>query len=195
MKRLPVLGLAALVAGGSAAVAAPPAALPPPSPPPEKGTLMGKLFGPKPTKSEPSGKAGGASAAGVRTPSRPPTITEPLKPEVLADALRAEQEAYLRRVSVCTELRRVALERNDDSLARQADELERQAAALYNARVAGLGVARVKAPLPDPVAGRNPLFGPLDEPASPAERARRLTAPASPVPGTTTAQQTREVPQ
>jgi len=154
---------------------------------------MGKLFGPKPTKPEPAGKGSGASAA--KAPFRPPTITEPLKPEVLADALRAEQEAYLRRVSVCTELRRVALERNDDSLARQADELERQAAALYNARVAGLGVARVKAPLPDPVAGRNPLFGPLDEPASPADKARRLTAPASPVPGTTTAQQTREVPQ
>ena len=35
-------------------------------------------------------------------------------------------------------------------MVRQADELERQFGALYNARVAALGVSRTKAPLPEP---------------------------------------------
>lgn len=184
MKRMQALGLAALLAGGSAAAAAPP----PPSP--EKGTLFGKLFAAKPARPA----AGGPSSRpmGAPPPSGPVTITEPLKPEVVAEALRAEQEAYLRRVSVCTELRRVALERNDESLARQADELERQAAALYNARVAGLGVARVKAPLPETVATGRPRPELAEGFAPAAERAARLQAPAAPVPGSTTARQTRE---
>lgn len=184
MKRMQALGLAALLAGGSAAAAAPP------SPPPEKGTLFGKLFAARPARPAAGGSAGRPTVATV--PSGPVTITEPLKPEVVAEALRAEQEAYLRRVSVCTELRRVALERNDESLARQADELERQAAALYNARVAGLGLARVKAPLPETLATGRSGPASAEEFAPAAERARRLQPPAAPVPGTTTARQTQE---
>lgn len=167
MNRFRVWGLsAALAAGGGAASAAPPAQ------PVQPTTLMHKLFGPKPPK--PVGPAVPSS------PQRPLTITVPLPQEVVVDALRAEQEAYLRRVSVCTELRRVALEKGDDALAKQADELERQSAALYNARVTGLGVSRVKAPLPE-----TPALASAEPILTPEQKAARLVAPAAPVPGST----------
>lgn len=180
MKRIRLFGLTiALAAGGGGPIIAA-------EPPPERTTLMSKLFGPsKPKQSGPT----------VRNPQRPLTISTPLPPDQLAEALRAEQEAYLRRVSVCTELRRIATERHDDGLIREADELERKFAALYNARVAALGVSRTKAPLPEPsIASRGPVDGPalLGESASAKIAARHLEAPSAPVPGTTTAQ-VREV--
>jgi hypothetical protein len=180
MLRFRVWGLSAALAAGGAAPAT--AADSPAKPSLEQTTLMNKLFGPKKPK------------PGPRIPSS--AITAPLAPEVLADALRAEQDAYLRRVSVCTELRRVATERADDQLLRQADELERQAAALYNARVAGLGVSRVKSPLPEPAA--SPFVSTESLPTTDQiarAKAARLSAPPAPIPGTTTAQQIREVPQ
>lgn len=166
MKRFRVWGASAALAvglGGPVAVAADPAV--------PQTTLMKKLFGPKPPK--PAGPRAGGD-------DRPVTITAPLAPEVLADALRAEQDAYLRRVSICTELRRVAIEKGDASLERQADELERQATALYNNRVAGLGVSRQKGSVPDSSAA----FSSFDSGSSPsriADQARRLEAPAAPV--------------
>lgn len=173
MKRFRVWGLSAalVVAGGAVARAESPP--PSPSPQAEPGTLMGKLFGPKKPKQ-----------AGPTVRTGPVTVAAPLKPEVVADALRSEQDAWLRRISVCTELRRVALERGDDALARQADELERQATALYNARVAGLGAPKPKVPPSD--IGVNSLMT-LDAPGSPSARAKKLLAPAAPVPGTATA--------
>src|SRR5437016_3174761 len=98
MKRYRIWGLsAALVAGvGGPALAGDPA-----PPLPEHTTLVDKLFGPKkPKPASPTEKTG------------PVTIAAPLSPEMLADALRAEQDAWLRRISVCTELRRLALERD-----------------------------------------------------------------------------------
>ena len=170
MPRLRVWGLsAALVVGAAGSATAQPAGRPV-----QQTTLVNKLsgmFGPKKPKPD--------------APAVPSTITAPLSPEVKADALRAEQDAYLRRVSVCTELRRVALERGDVALARQADELERQAASLYNVRVAGLGVSRVKAPLPE----SNAAFAELSPAANQTAtaKAQRLTAPSAPVPGSTAA--------
>ena len=147
-------GLAVVGIGlGAPAVAAdPPAATPPGT------TLFGRMFAPKKT-------VGPAVRSG-------PVVTAPHAPEVLADALRAEQEAYLRRLSVCGELRRVASETNDDALTRQAEELERQAATVYNQRVAALGVPKVKAPMPQP-SGLATL--------TPKAAADKLTAPANPV--------------
>jgi len=165
--QLTALALALAAASGSSAIAA--------NPPPEKSTLFNKLFGPP--KPRPNGPT-------VRTPGRPLTISAPLPAEQLAEALRAEQDAYLRRVSVCTELRRVALERGDDAMVRQADELERQFGALYSARVAALGVTRAKAPLPEPSS--------MGESLTARSAANRLLAPSQPEPGTTTAQ-VREV--
>jgi hypothetical protein len=180
MKRIRVFGLALALAAGweSQTIAA--------GPPPERTTLMSKLFGP--SKPKPDGPT-------VRGPQRPLTISTPLPPEQLAEALRAEQDAYLRRVSVCDELRWIATQRHDEALAREADELERKFSALYNARVAALGVARTKAPLPEPsIASRDPVDDqlPIGQTASAKIAARQLEAPPAPVPGTTTAQ-VREV--
>ncbi|MBA4190857.1 MAG: hypothetical protein C0467_22955 [Planctomycetaceae bacterium] len=176
MKRIRVWGASAALAcglGGPVAAADSPAPI-------EQTTLMKKLFSPKAAK--PAGPT-------VGTP-RPTTITAPLAPEVLADALRAEQDAYLRRVSVCTELRRVAIEKGDDALARQADELERQASALYNVRVAGLGVTRSKST--ESARGADSLDRETTTPGQAVTQARRLEAPTTRAPGTTTAQ-VREV--
>jgi hypothetical protein len=74
----------------------------------------------------------------------------------------------------------VALERGDDTMVRQADELERQFGALYSARVAALGVTRAKAPLPEPSS--------MGESLAARSAANRLLAPSQPMPGTTTAQ-------
>jgi len=183
MTRFRVWGLSALfaVGGGSALAASPP----PPSMP-EHSTLMQKVFGPKQPK-----------PVGPTERTGPITITAPLTPTVLAESLRAEQDAYLRRVSVCTELRRVAVERGNDALLRQADELERQSGALYNARVASLGLSKVRVALPDTL----PSASVADGGITPAQRAqmtaikvKKLDTPTNPVPGTTTAQ-VREVPQ
>jgi hypothetical protein len=117
-------------------------------------TVLGRMFAPK--RSGPTVRSG-------------PVVTAPHSPEVLSDALRAEQEAYLRRLSVCGELRRVAGEKNDDALLRQVEELERQAALVYNQRVAALGVPKVAAPVPD---------------TSVRVAAARLNAPTTPTPDT-----------
>lgn len=176
MNRFRVMGLSvALAVGwGSLAHAA--------NPTTENSTLMKKVFGP--SKPKPTGPV---------TPQRPVTISTPLAPDQLAEVLRAEQDAYLRRVSVCTELRRIAVERGDDTMVKQADELERQVGAVYNARVAALGVSRAKAPLPEPsLASRG-----MENPADIHMAARRLSPPSAPVPGSATAQahdaMTREV--
>ena len=169
MNRFRVWGLSTALAvglGGPVVAADPPA---------EKPSMMEKLFGQSRAK-EPGPKV---------APQRPVTITAPLPPDIVKEALRAEQEAYLRRVSVCTELRRIAVERDDKALIRQADELERQTGAIYNARVAALGVSRTKAPLPEPTLAS---LAPSRDSASAKLAANKLTAPAPPVAGTTTAQ-------
>ena len=166
--------LAILVAGSGAATAGDPRGRPT-----EQTTLVDKLFHSKKAKTPDA-------------PTKPITINAPMTPEAKADALRAERDALLRRLDVCTELRRSALERNDQALARQADELERQVAELYNARVAGLGVARVKSPLPTLATSSVESDLDLGRNNDTRARAERLTAPASPIPATATAQ-VREV--
>lgn len=72
-------------------------------------------------------------------PARPPAYA-PLPPDALADALRAEQAAYSRRLDVCTRLREIAVRTNDDKLYDRSLALEQQADALYHGRTARLGV-------------------------------------------------------
>lgn len=100
-----------------------------------------RLFGeskPKPTAS---------------TPARPAVIYGPLSPEIVAESVRAEQDALLRRMDVCDQLRKLGNSTNDPALVRQAEELERQATSLYQARVARLGIkSRSIEPDPAPVA-------------------------------------------
>ena len=173
MNRFRAWGLSAALAAGAVAPAA--AADPPADPPrpPAKGTLFGKMFGPK-------------TPAAPKTPAGvPPAPPAPLPPEILADTLRAEQEAWGRRVAVCTELRRIGEETNNDQLVRQADELERLATAVYNQRVTALGVPKVRAPLPE-----TPAVA-LDRKLGTGAAVNPLTAPAAPTPldpGTSTAE-------
>jgi hypothetical protein len=174
MNRILARGLSAALLAGAVAPAA--AADDPPADPPRppaRGTLFGKLFGPKPP------------AAPKGMSAVPPAPPNPLPPEILADALRAEQEAWGRRVAVCTELRRIGEETNNDQLIRQADDLERQATAVYNQRVTALGVPKVRAPLPEAPAVA------LDKTLGTGAAVSPLTAPAAPTPldpGTGTAE-------
>jgi len=97
----------------------------------------------------PAAAAGDAKPAKVKSPTgRPPVVVEPLPPDELAEAVRAEQDAYIRRLDVCTRLKQVAAEKADDKLAQQAADLERQATALYERRVAKLGVKPSGRPAP-----------------------------------------------
>jgi hypothetical protein len=73
-------------------------------------------------------------------PNKVPVILGPMEPDAMAQALKLEQEAYQRRLDVCLKLRQVALKLNDESLATRADDLERDATAVYHLRTAKLGV-------------------------------------------------------
>ena len=167
MNRFGGWGLAAAVAagGGSALAAGPPG-------PVERPTLVNPRFGPQ-APPKPSGPTVGDPAA----------VSATLPPAAVAESLRNEQEACLRRVAVCARLRELAAEKGDEALARQADELESQAKALYNARVAGLGVLKGKVPLAPPA-------------ETAAAQAGRLTAPPAPTPNdTASARPVREEPK
>lgn len=173
MHRFRAWGLAAALAvgAGAPAAAADPSARPP-------TTLFAKLFGPSKPKNGPVARG---SSQGLR----PPTVTAPLPPEVVTAAFQAEQEALIRRMDVCVKLRQAAMEANDEPLMRQVDDLERQANALYNARVAALGVPKVKAPAPTKpdlaaLSGKYDTDG-FGKPVDVKAAAARLTAPAAPV--------------
>lgn len=103
-------------------------------------TVYAKLFGPPKPKPGPTARTSNAAP-------RPAAPAGP-SPEAMAFSLRAEQEAWERRIAVCTKLRQVAIEANDDEMLKQVDELERQAAALYAARTKVLGLPK-SAPEPD----------------------------------------------
>lgn len=122
--------LALTVALGTVSGAA--AADPPPT------TVFAKLFGPSKPKTGPT----------ARTSNAPPRPAGPaaLPPDVLAASLRAEQDAWERRMAVCLKLREAGIAANDEALLRQVDDLERQATALYTARTRVLGLPKV-APL------------------------------------------------
>lgn len=155
----------------------PAAAADPPATAQRPGTLLGKLFGSSDSKSKKASARGSGS-----TSMRPPTVTAPLSPDILAGSLRAEQDAWERRMSVCLKLREVAIQNNDEVLLRQVDELERQATALYNVRVAALGVPKVKSPLPE----TDPATA-IDQRLGTGIAVNPLTAPAPPTPVTGTA--------
>lgn len=124
-------------------------------------TVFAKMFGPSKPKV-------GPVARGSSPALRVPTIVAPLSSDVVYSALRAEQEAWERRMSVCLKLRQAAMDANDEPLMRQADELERQATSLYHARAAALGVPRVKPTLLDGVDDVKLAAKKLTAPAAPA---------------------------
>lgn len=77
-------------------------------------------------------------------PPAPPTPPQPrvapLSPEARVEALQAERDAYTRRLDICTQLRRIAAEKNDAKLEAEALQLEQMAETTYKQRVAKLGV-------------------------------------------------------
>ena len=120
----------------------------------------------------------------------------PLPPDVVQAAVKAEADALLRRLDVCLRLRQAADEKKDEALMREVDELERQAKAIYETRVAALGVPKsAKAPLP--VGSGTGFAASFDlapeKPLDPKAAAANLVAPAAPVPVSGTAETVREV--
>jgi hypothetical protein len=87
---------------------------------------------------------------GGAEPEAGPRVRKPIGPlsdEMLLTVLRAEKDAYTRRLDVCHRLREIALQANDEKLEAKANELEKQATAAYHERVARLGV-KSGGPLP-----------------------------------------------
>ncbi len=129
MHRFGAWGLSAALATGAGAplaIAADPAPRPPEARSADNKPWYARLAGTDDKKDPPA-------------PARPIAYA-PLSAEVLAEALRAEQDAYLRRLDVCGKLRQIAAQANDDALFAEADRLEQQATTLYHQRVARLGV-------------------------------------------------------
>jgi hypothetical protein len=137
---------------------------------------------------DPPAPRSGVRAVGGAPKTAPLTPPSALPGETVQAALKAESEAWERRVGVCLRLRQIALDTNDEALMRQADELEQRTNALYQARASALGVPKVKAPLPAVAALELLPEKPRDAKAT----AKQLTAPASPVPASETAE-VREV--
>jgi hypothetical protein len=126
MHRFLARGLVALSAGlGTAAVAADPPA--PDRPPAESRSFLSRL-----------NPFGGSDARPAPGPRLQPV--GPLSAERMVLVLQAEKDAYTRRLDVCLRLRELALERKDEKLEAAVSELEKQATATYQARVARLGV-------------------------------------------------------
>ena len=165
MHRRAAWGLCAALAAGAAAPAL--AADPAPS---ESKPWYARLVGGDSKK--PEEKTFGSTAA------KPGVVYGPMDPAALAEALKAEQAAYQRRLDVCLKLRQIAVRTNDDQLTEQADELERQATALYHARTAKLGVKAALRAAPEPPAGAlsaAPVPVSVDEPVpAKAERFREV---------------------
>ena len=182
MSRFRTWGVAAALAAGAAA---PAAAADPPTATTDARPWYKKMFTSAPKPAGPTVRSGPVAAV----PSTP------LAPEVVADAVKAEYVAWERRMSVCLKLREAAGARNDDALLRQVDELERQANAIYQQRVAALGVPKVKSPLPaTPGTGFAASFDLMPEkPVDPKVAAAALVAPAAPVPVSGSAELPREV--
>ena len=135
--------------------------------------------------------AGPVVRSGPVTGAPRPVMSAPLPPEAVQEAVKAEADALLRRMNVCSELRQVAFDKNDDALMRQVDEIERQAKATYEKRVAALGVSKAaKAPLPASAVASFDLVP--EKPLDPKKAAANLVAPAAPVPVSGTAE-VREV--
>ncbi|MDY3558705.1 hypothetical protein R5W23_005847 [Gemmata sp. JC673] len=174
------------VALGGAAGAAAPVSAADSGPPADARPWYKKLFvsGPKP--------AGPTVRSGPVTPARAPG-TATLAPDVVRAAVQAETDALLRRMEVCLKIRQTAFDKNDDELMRQADELERQAKAVYEARTAALGAPKAaRAPLPT---GSGAVLDLVPEKElDPKVAAAKLVAPAAPVPVTGTASAAPLVP-
>jgi hypothetical protein len=137
MNRVWGLTAAAAVAVGGAAIAGDPPAGPRQA---DARPWYGRVLGGDAKAKDERAKKAPEEPAAKPTPRRPSVIIAPLAPDVLAEAVRAEEQACTRRLDVCARLRQAAAEKNDEALLGRIDELERQAIELCQARVARLGV-------------------------------------------------------
>ncbi len=81
------------------------------------------------------------AAAAWAAPPKPAPKAEPSKTptrEQIAQSLEQEQKTYLERMQVCTRLRAIALEKEDEKMMQEVDALEQQAFELYMKRTAPL---------------------------------------------------------
>ncbi len=161
MNRFAAWGLSAALAAG----AAPAFAADPPKPD-DKPSWFGRMVGRSEKKPE-------QDRTFADLPARPAVLVGPLDPLTQAEALKAEQDALLRRLAVCLKIREIAAAKNDERLLTQADDLEKQAHALYHQRVARLGV---KAQIRTPAETFDRSAGQLSEPitVSPPQPARQF---------------------
>src|SRR4051794_37503857 len=118
MPRFRAWWIAALAVGASAPAAF---SADPPATTTDSRPWYKRMFSSAPKPAGPTVRSGPVTAA---PPDRPPA-SAPLTPDAVASAFKAESDAYLRRMDVCLKLRQAALDRNDDALMRQVDELER----------------------------------------------------------------------
>ncbi|MBP3959455.1 hypothetical protein J8F10_29780 [Gemmata sp. G18] len=180
MSRLRVWGVAAALAVGAGA---PAIAADAPTTATDTRPWYKRMFVSAPKPAGPTVRSGPVTGG--------PRPSAPLPPDVVQSAVKAESDALLRRLTVCTELRQVALEKIpvDEALMRQVDEMERQANAVYQARVAALGVSKhAKAPLPTSSSSFASSFDLAPEkPLDSKTAAAKLVAPAAPVPVSGTA--------
>lgn len=152
MHRRAAWGLSIALAGLAPALAADPA-------PTEPRPWYARLVGGDAKKSD--GKTFGDTTA------RPAVVYGPMDPVTMAEALKAEQVAYQRRLDVCLKFRQIAARTHDNTLAGQADDLERQATALYHARTAKLGVKAALRSVPEPAAVAAPVTAVTVAPPTP----------------------------
>jgi hypothetical protein len=82
-------------------------------------------------------KANSAGPATAATPS-PSVATKPDGKEQSTRVVADEQKIYLQRLEACTKLREAAIEKGDDDLMRQADDLEMQATEVYRRKISAL---------------------------------------------------------
>lgn len=103
-----------------------------------------------------------------------PVAYAPLDPETVMQATQAEWAAWHRRLEVCHKLREIAVQKNDDQLYTQADDLEKQATALLRQRIARLGVK-----LPPDAQVNEPARAFVSSPSDLAPKPKSLPTPAS----------------
>lgn len=166
MLRSRVWGLTALTAGVliSGGWAADP-------PSPESKPWYGRIMGGTEAKKTPPAAATPASPSDktfADVPARPPVVNGPLDASAMAEAVKAEWDAWQRRVDVCLKLREIAAKSNDDRLFEQAEQLEKQATQLRDQRLSRLGVKSDLRKLPEGAEIR-PSAAPVVTPPTPVE--------------------------
>ncbi len=101
-----------------------------------------ELFGMKPTPRKPDCCTAEAPPNNAG-PNRPgPTKPTPNSADVVAQDRANAEAALMRRIDVCDRLRNAALEKGDEALMRQADEMNDRAWAAYRGRMDTLGTGR-----------------------------------------------------